>query len=272
MSKLKLRNTCRVCLAAVVGLGTLLTSSVRTAEARDLKYTGDEVSIYLTPGEPTQIVFPGKIEGGFKRKNSAIGLQRNDNYLILFAQPDLTDDGEALLVLLDDKRSYAIRALPSSEERKRDESVKLIDEREDTDVENGPATPELVPRQGFAPPSLPTGLMREMILAAEFGTKRGIRGYKQSNRYSGETVLHDGSLEAKIQEMYMGPDLWGYVLSVENLLDTTQRLNPASFRLDGTKAVTAQRWELAPRPKTAEQKLAGEHKAKVYIVTRALKH
>ena len=176
-----------------------------SAYARDIKYTGDEQVVYLTPGEPTQVVFPSKIEGGFKRKNSALGLQRNDNFLILFAQPDLTDDGEALLVLLDDKRSYAIRALPANDEKKRDETVKIIDEREDTDYENGPLTPDLIPRQNFAPPSTPTGLMRGMILAAEFGLKKKIPGYRQSNRYSGETVLHDGALEAKIKEMYMGP-------------------------------------------------------------------
>lgn len=242
------------------------------AWAREVKYVGNEQSIYVNPGEPTQIVFPGKIEGGFKRKNSALALERNGNFLVLFAQPDLTDEGEALLVLLDDKRSYAIRVVPATDEHVRDESVRLIDEREDTDYENGPATPDLVPRDGFAPPTIASGLIREMVLVAEKGVKKGITGYRRSNRYTGETVLHDGALEARIDEIFMGPDLWGYVLSVENMLDTTQRLNPATFRLDGTRAVSAERWELAARPDTAEQKLAAAHKAKVYIVTRALKH
>ena len=62
------------------------------------------------------------------------------------------------------------------------------------------------------------------------------------------------------------------MLDVENLLDTNQKLNPASFRLDGTRAVAAERWELAPRPETAEQRIAGSHKAKVYIVTKSLRH
>ena len=74
-------------------------------------------------------------------------------------------------------------------------------------------------------------------------------------------MLHDGTMEAKIKEIFLGSGLWGYVLEVENLLDTTHKINPATFRLDGTRAVAAQRWELAPRPETAEQKLAQAHKA-----------
>jgi hypothetical protein len=262
----KLQYLCLLAFAAV------LAFLPGESWAREVKYTGSEQNIYVNPGEPTQIVFPGKIEGGFKRKNSALALERNGNFLVLFAQPDLTDEGEALLVLLDDKRSYAIRVLPSLDEHPRDETVRIIDEREDTDFENGPLNPDLVPRDGFAPPTVPSGLIRNMILVAEMGKTKGIPGYRRSNRYTGETVLHDGALEAKIDEIFMGPDLWGYVLSVENLLDTNQKLNPASFRLDGTRAISAERWELAARPETAEQKLAAGHKAKVYIVTRALKH
>jgi hypothetical protein len=53
------------------------------------------------------------------------------------------------------------------------------------------------------------------------------------------------------------------------MLDTTQIINPASFRLDGTRAISARNWELAPRPMNAEQELAGKERTKIYIVTRA---
>ena len=82
-------------------------------------------------------------------------------------------------------------------------------------------------------------------------------------------MLQDGAVRATIDEMFLGPDLWGYVVSVENLLDTTMKINPASFRLDGTRAVSAQRWELAPRPLTEEQNISNGHKSKIYIVTRS---
>lgn len=238
--------------------------------ARDIKYLGGELSVYVNPGEPTQLLFPGKIQSGFKPKNTRLALDRKENYLVIFSQADLTEEGEALLVMLDDKRSYAVRIMPANDDNPRDEIVKVLDEREESDGESSPPTQDFVPRTGFAPANVPTGLMREMILAAEMGKQKTVPGYKRSNKYSGEVVLHDGSVEAKIDEIFMGPEMWGYVLTVENLLDTTQKLNPASFRLDGTRAVSAERWELAARPQTAEQKLAANHKAKVYIITRSL--
>jgi hypothetical protein len=111
-----------------------------------------------------------------------------------------------------------------------------------------------------------------MVLVAEFGKRKNIPGYRRSNRYTGETVLHDGAVEVKIDEIFMGSDYWGYVLSAENLLDTNQKLNPATFRLDGTRAVSAERWELAGRPQTAEQKVSGAHKSKIYVVVKAAKN
>lgn len=262
-------NSKTIFKTAILALGLVLSAT--PAFARDIRYTGGEQNVYVNPGEPTQIVFPSKITGGFKPKNAAFALERNGNFLVLFAQPDLTEEGAAFLVLLDDKRSYALRVLPSTDEHVRDEMVKVIDDREDTDYEGGPAGPDFKPAEGFAPATFPSGLVREMVLVAEFGKKKGIPGYRRSNRYTGETVLHDGAIEVKIDEIFMGSDLWGYVLTAENLLDTTQRLNPASFRLDGTRAISAERWELAARPQTAEQQVSGGHRAKIYVVTKSLK-
>lgn len=256
-------------LSLVVGGLSLATP----AWARDLRYTGSEQTIYVTPGEPTQIVFPSAIEGGFKRKNSSLALERKENFLVVFAQPEIPYEGEALLVQLDDKRSYALRITPADDDHPRDEQAKVIEDREEdngTDGETEPPSNYTQPR-GFAPPTVASGLIREMMLVAEYGKQRGIPGYRRSNKYSGESVINDGTIEGKIDEIFMGPDLWGYVINVENLLDTNHKLNPASFRLDGTRAVAAERWELSPRPVTAEQKVAGGDKAKVYIVTKAQK-
>lgn len=241
------------------------------AEAREVNYQGSEVPVYVTPGEPTQITFPSKIEGGFKRKHSALALERQGNFLVVFAQPEIPYEGEALLVHLGDQRSFALRIMPSDDDNPRDEFIDVRDMRGGSDGdEAGETNPYLQPR-GFAPASVVSGLMREMMLVAEFGKRGGIPGYRRSNRYTGETVLHDGTIEAKVEEIFMGTDLWGYVLNVENLLDTNYKINPAAFRLDGTRAVGAETWELAPRPQTAEQKIAGTHKQKVYIVTRSLR-
>ncbi|MCB0344396.1 MAG: hypothetical protein KDD66_04740 [Bdellovibrionales bacterium] len=240
-----------------------------TAAARDVRYSGSEQTVYVKPGEPTQVSFPSGIEGGFRRRNSAVKIERQDNHLIVFAQPELSPEGEAIIVHLDDKRTYSIRVTPADDVNVRDDRVKIIDDRvPEVDVE-GPTYTDSEKPSKFAPPTVVSGLMREMILVAEFGKKKGIPGYRRSNRYSGETVMHDGAISAKVDEIFMGTDLWGYVIDVENLLNTSQRLNPATFRLDGTRAVSAERWELAPRPLTAEQQISNQHRSKIYVITRS---
>jgi len=251
-------------------LGALLAFGVSDSFARDLQYNGGEESVYIKPGEPTQITFPSKIAGGFKKKNSAVSLERQENNLIVFGQQTLSLDGEAILVHLADKRSYSIRIMPATGSLPKDGQVTILDSRsvEPAEEEAAQSQQPEGPRR-YAPPTAISGLMREMMLVAEFGKKKGIPGYRRSNRYSGETVLDDGTVTAKIDEIFMGTDLWGYVLSIENKLGTNQKINPATFRLDGTRAVSAQRWELAARPATAEQQIAMSHRGRVYIVTVA---
>lgn len=264
----KLNGMRRIARHLFLALAMCLVLS-ESAAARELRYNGSEQTVYVKPGEPTQVSFPSDIEGGFRRRNSAVKIERQDNHLIVFAQPELSPEGEAIIVHLDDKRTYSVRVMPADDVNMRDDRVMIIDDRvPEIDVEGTTYTQPKEPTK-FAPPTVVSGLMREMILVAEFGKQRGITGYRRSNRYSGETVLHDGAIVATVDEIFMGTDLWGYVIDVENLLDTTQRLNPATFRLDGTRAVSAERWELAPRPLTAEQQVSKQHRSKVYVITRS---
>lgn len=256
-------------LVALFGLICIIKMGV--AHARDVNYQGSEIPVYVTPGEPTQITFPSKIAGGFKRKHTSLALERQGNFLVVFAQPEIPYEGEALLVHLDDKRSYALRILPADDDNVRDEFINIKDLRENYLGDGDGAKDERFPTQGYAPPTIVPGLMREMILISEFGKRGGISGYSRSNTYAGETILDDGTILAKIKEVFLGTSLWGYVIEVENLLDTTYKINPAAFRLDGTRAVLAERWELAPRPETAEQSIANAHKSKLYIVTKSLR-
>ncbi|MCB0320345.1 MAG: hypothetical protein KDD60_05410, partial [Bdellovibrionales bacterium] len=119
------------------------------------------------------------------------------------------------------------------------------------------------------PQSVP-GFMRELILAAEFG-KQKIPGYRISDQYRGETVLNDGTLRATVDKIFIGPNLWGYVIDAANELDVSQKINPASFRLDGTRAVSLTNWELSAKPMNIEQQIAGKHKTKVYVITKPRK-
>lgn len=244
----------------------LITSS---AFARDLEYTNNEVAVYVTPGEPTQIEFPEKVEGGYKPSNSAINLEKKGNSLIVFGKTDLQANGEAFIVTVKGGRSYSMRVRPSDEQNPRDTVVRITDNAELSDAYQEEELPRFKDKvTGFAPSSTVSGLMREMILVTEFG-KDKIPGYRVSDKHSGEVVLNDGTMLATIDKIYIGTELWGYVLNTSNQLDTTQQLNPATFRVDGTRAVMAERWELAPRPMNVEEQVAGKDKAKVYVVTRA---
>jgi hypothetical protein len=239
-----------------------------SAFAREVEYQSGELLINIAPGEPTQIQFPGNISGGFRKKLSALSLERKDSDLIIFANEGLTDQGEAVIIRLDDGRSYSVRLRRATADSPRDDVVKVLDNRGAL-VASSEEDPKYKDKNfDYAPSSQISGLMRELALAAEFG-KKAIPGYRMSERYKGETVLNDGTVQATIDRIYIGPNLWGYVIDARNLLDTTQKINPATFRLDGTRAVSANNWELAARPLNVEQQISAKDTTKIYVITRA---
>lgn len=246
-----------------------LCAFIGTSFAVDLEYKNSELEIYVTSGEPTQITFPGEISGGFKRKESPLSIDRKGSDLILFSRDGLDSKGEALIVRLTDGRSYSLRIQPTAEGAVRNDVVRIIDSREsimNNDPEEDPAYREK--KFDYAPPNIVSGLVREMILYSEFG-KKNISGYRTSDEYKGEKFLDDGTLQATIDKIFIGPNLWGYVVDVKNLLNQSQKIDPATFRIEGTRAISMDNWELAPKPNLPEQELAGKHSAKIYIVTKA---
>ncbi len=254
-----------VVFSLMIALGVLAAAP---CQAREIEYQDGEVTINVNPGEPTEIRFPGVIKGGYKKELSALSLDRKDTDLIVFATEGLTENGEAIIVRLDDGRSYSLRVRLADQMHPRDDVVKIEDGRHTQADEEEELALYKEGKFEYAPSSTVGGFMREMMLVAEFG-KASIPGYRVSDRYKGETVLQDGAIQATIDRIFIGPNMWGYVLDARNLLDQTQQLNPASFRLDGTRAISADRWELAPRPLTIEQQVAGKDSAKVYIITKA---
>ncbi|MCB0318618.1 MAG: hypothetical protein KDD56_07660 [Bdellovibrionales bacterium] len=238
------------------------------ALCRDVEYKGGEVSVYIRPGEPTQIQFPEDIQSGYKRKQSALSIDKKGRDLVVFASDTLVNEGEAIIVRLNNGRSYSLRILKSDDQNLRDALVKIADDANlilSSEEEVGSISNPISEK---ASAQTVSGLLREMILVAEFG-KTNIQGYRVSNQYKGETVLNDGTIEAKIDKIFMGPKYWGYVMDAANKLGVSQKLNAATFRLDGTRAISAERWELSPTPLNIEEQIAGSHKAKVYVITKA---
>jgi hypothetical protein len=267
MSNIKSHGYKVFSLGLLSGLAVLIVCS--SALARDVEYQSGELLVSIAPGEPTQIQFPGNISGGFRKKLSALSLERKDSDLIIFANEGITDQGEAIIIRLDDGRSYSVRLRRATAESPRDDVVKVLDNRGALVASSSEEEPKYKDKNfDYAPSSQVSGLMRELALAAEFG-KKAIPGYRMSERYKGETVLNDGTVQATIDKIFIGPNLWGYVIDARNLLDTTQKINPATFRLDGTRAVSATNWELSARPLNVEQQVSAKDSTKVYVITRA---
>jgi hypothetical protein len=253
---------------AGLALGAVICNPL-SAFARNVDYKGGEVGVNVNPGEPTQIKFPGTISGGFKKKSSSLSLDRKDTDLVIFANEKIPTDGEAIIVRLNDGRSYSLRVNRATPESPRDDVVTIVEKKEGIVTDEEEETPPYKEKKpDYAPPTQVSGLMREMMLVSEFG-KKAVPGYKQTDVYKGQTVLNDGTVHAAIETIFIGSNLWGYVINAKNLLDQTQRINPASFRIDGTRAISARDWELAPRPVDIEQQISDKHETKIYIVTRA---
>lgn len=253
-----------VLLAGVLG-------SLNPAYGRDVEYSSGsgEIPVWVNVGEPTEVIFEGgRIKNGFKNRNAGIDLDRKDSSLIIFGKENLNENGEALLVRLENGTSYPLRVRKANSDNPRDAQVVVGDGKGAMGAEEEAPAPFQERSYEYAPASKVSGLMREMALVAEFG-KSSIPGYQVSDKFKGQTVVSDGSILAKIDRIFVGPNLWGYVLDASNVLDQSQKLNPATFRIDGTRAISASQWELAARPMTIEHQVAGRDKAKVYIVTRA---
>lgn len=254
----------------VISVVSCLLSAV-PALARDVDYKGEEVRVWVTAGEPTQVQLPGNVSGGYKKANSMVELDKKEDSLIIFAKKGLPSTGEAILVRLEDGRSFSVRVEPATDENPRDAILKIQDDRGPMiAAEEEEEVPVKDKKFDYAPPTKVSGLIREMVLVSELG-KQAIVGYKISDKYTGQKILSDGALEATIDKIFIGPNLWGYVINASNQLEQSQRLNPATFRLDGTRAVSFEKWELAPKPINIEQQISKGHQTKVYIVTRAKK-
>lgn len=239
-----------------------------SAFARDIEYANSEVSIYVNQGEPTQLTFPEEVKSGYKKNNSAVNVERRGNNLVIFAREELAINGEAIIVTLRNGKSYSVRVRPADALNSRDDQVRILDNT-DFIYERVPEDPEYVTKEfEYAPSNSVSGFMREMAFVVEFG-KSKIPGYRVSTRHRGEVVMDDGTMLATIDRIFIGSNYWGYVINTQNMVGSSMQINPASFRIDGTRAIMAQRWQLAPRALNAEQQLAGKDRAKIYIVAKA---
>ncbi|MEM4379915.1 MAG: type-F conjugative transfer system secretin TraK [Thermoplasmatales archaeon] len=252
-----------------IGLKLFTILALTTALARDIEYSSGEVEIYVRPGEATEVRFPDEVLGGYKKQGSVISVDKVGANLVIFAQDKLQPAGEVLLVRTRDNRSYSLRIKTADDTSLRDDIVVIKDNRPREISEDDDELPKYRDRQFIYPSQYQVaGLMRELVLVTEFG-KNSIPGYRVAATGAGSEVVNNGQITARLVRMYLGPQLWGYVLEAENKTGEVVKLDPAVFKIHGTRAISMDKWELAPRPLTPEQRMAGAHKAYVYVVAKA---
>lgn len=247
----------------------LFLIALTTGFARDIEYSSGEIEIFVRPGEATEVRFPDEVLGGYKKQGSVISVDKVGTNLIIFAQDKLQQNGEVILVRTRDNRSYSLRVKTADDVSVRDDIVVIKDNRPRQTSEDDDELPKYRDRQFIYPSQYQVaGLMRELVLVTEFG-KNGIPGYRVADSGAGSEVVNNGQITARLVRMYLGPQLWGYVLEAENKTDEIVKVDPAIFKIHGTRAISMDKWELAPRPLTPEQRMAGAHKAFVYVVAKA---
>ncbi|MCS6893076.1 MAG: type-F conjugative transfer system secretin TraK [Deltaproteobacteria bacterium] len=242
----------------------LLVCFATLLSSRELEYSSGDLEVFVMPGEATQIQFPDNVAGGYKKQGSVISVDKAGTDLIIFAQDKLPADGEVVLVRLQDGRSYSVRVKQAPDAASRDATVVVRDSRPKLTVQDDDELPKYRDRQFLYPNQYQiAGLMRELVLVTEFG-KAGIPGYRISESGAGQVVVNDGRVQAKLLKMYLGPQLWGYVLEAENKSNEHVKIDPALFKVNGTRAVSMNKWELAPASAAGE-----DSRALVYVITKA---
>ncbi len=243
-------------------LRLLLVAVSIIAYARDIVYSSGEVEVFVLPGEATQVRFEGEVAGGFKKQASSVTVEKVGTDLIIFPQDNLPPDGESILVRLTDGTTYALRVKQAPDHSARDAIVSIKDSRAKITPADQDEFPKYRDRQFIYPTQYQVaGLMRELILATEFN-KSNIPGYRVSELGAGQELVNNGQISAKLLRMYLGPQLWGYVLEARNLTNQAIKVDPAIFKINGTRAISLSNWELEPVA-------SNNSKAFVYVITKA---
>jgi hypothetical protein len=103
----------------------------------------EERVIEVRPYEPTQVVFPRKIDHGFKHPNSDVKVDKAANVLVVSASESLKKGGEPIVVFLDDGTFFPLRIIKAANPASRRVSLNVTEAKTPGEVNAQPrqATP-----------------------------------------------------------------------------------------------------------------------------------
>ena len=103
----------------------------------------EERVIEVRPYEPTQVVFPRKIDYGLKHPNSDVKVDKAANVLVVSASESLKKGGESIVVFLDDGTFFPLRIIKAANPASRRVSLNVTEAKTSGEVNAQPrqATP-----------------------------------------------------------------------------------------------------------------------------------
>jgi hypothetical protein len=107
------------------------------------RWLREERVIEVRPYEPTQVVFPRKIDHGFKHPNSDVKVDKAANVLVVSASGSLKKGGEPIVVFLDDGTFFPLRIIKAANPASRRVSLNVTEAKTPGEVNAQPrqATP-----------------------------------------------------------------------------------------------------------------------------------
>lgn len=224
-----------------------------------IKHAGPEITIYVSPSEPTKINFPRGVFSATPGSSEDLPLARGEWGLQVGAAPNLPKEGRSIHVRLIDGRQYRVLFLPAD------------DENEHHDVMNidmkSPSTPAgSIPMAGNDRAVLE--LLNHLKSAAS-GALKSIPDYSRESGQRDAVLFTKNELRGTVREHYRGERLQGYVLVVQNLGTVPLKLTPASIPLRGVLGAQFERSELAPRPSRMDPQGTGADQSTAFVVLGA---
>ncbi|MFQ5945142.1 MAG: type-F conjugative transfer system secretin TraK [Anaerolineae bacterium] len=245
------RATSFVIAALVLTAGCLMgpvPTTARPAGTRVIPWSGEAVTVRIAQGRTTSVAFPAQIASLVTTAGKdALSLETAGSRLYL---TPLTPDysGEVFVVLTTGEQVPLLAV--SGDPETADLSVHIISEK----------TRAQEALQQAARRWTPLRLLRAMILNIEEA------GVTVTDTRPPAVVYNDSILVLRVFARWRTPRYEGVILEAENRTEHWLRLALESLRFPGLLAVHAERETLAPTPSTAEERLAGREKSRVYLV------
>jgi hypothetical protein len=212
---------------------------------RTVEFRGAPIAVRVAAGRMSQVEFwtdIGTVVSNFTKEQVSIETAGRRIYLM----PRTHGLSGELFVVLTTAQSITLAVVDDPD--RRDLTLRVLAPAGEVE-RSRPAARELTPLR----------LLRAMLLDRPLTEITVVAG--------GETVVYDdGAVQLRLARIWTTPTLQGLILTVENLRPAWIRLPVDSLALPGLLAVHIEAETLAPPPTTPEERVAAQHRTRLFLV------